>query len=171
MLPESANDPSSGGLTIPMAWIYAEYVADDILRAIDLTPPATLELRAGRAVLALTVFLSDVDGELCGTGVAARVDQWLAMTSCDDAWHTWVEEQLDRLEAEDGGVHGTNPDLPPARAEWQRLHSDLLLRDLLPDSPPDDSSERSSAAGRTVTRWVTAWRLGVPLAHVMLHHF
>ncbi|NEE16779.1 hypothetical protein G3M58_61235, partial [Streptomyces sp. SID7499] len=41
-----------------MTWLSTEYLADDLLRTGDLMEPTTLEFRAGRDALALTMFLS-----------------------------------------------------------------------------------------------------------------
>lgn len=58
MRPERHDEGGGGGLLVPMAWMYAEYIADELLRTGDLMPPTTLEYRAGRDALALTIFLS-----------------------------------------------------------------------------------------------------------------
>ncbi|CAM5275061.1 hypothetical protein SPURM210S_06185 [Streptomyces purpurascens] len=63
-----ARTAPDGELTVPMAWLYAEYIADELLRTGDLMPPTSFEFRAGRDALALTIFLSDTDGELPASG-------------------------------------------------------------------------------------------------------
>lgn len=59
MQPEGSNGTSDGGLAVPMAWLYAEYIADELLRTAGFIPVSTLEFRAGRDTLALTIYLSD----------------------------------------------------------------------------------------------------------------
>jgi hypothetical protein len=36
---ESTDGTGGGELAIPMAWLYAEYIADELLRTGDLMPP------------------------------------------------------------------------------------------------------------------------------------
>lgn len=58
---ESTEGTGGGELVVPMAWLYAEYIADELLRSGDLMPPTSFEFRAGRDALALTVFLADTE--------------------------------------------------------------------------------------------------------------
>lgn len=44
---ESTDGTDGGELTVPMAWLYAEYIADELLRTGDLMPPTSFEFRAG----------------------------------------------------------------------------------------------------------------------------
>src|SRR5258707_7083619 len=60
---ESTDGTGGGELTVPMAWLYAEDIADELLRTGDLMPPTSFEVRAGRDALALTIFLFDNDGD------------------------------------------------------------------------------------------------------------
>ncbi|MZD05539.1 hypothetical protein GTW43_10640, partial [Streptomyces sp. SID5785] len=71
---DSGGTQGPGGeLTVPMAWLYAEYIADELLRTGDLMPPTSFEFRAGRDALALTIYLSDVSDELSGIRVVSQL--------------------------------------------------------------------------------------------------
>lgn len=168
MLPEGANG-TSGELAVPMAWMYAEYIADELLRTGDLMPPTSLEFRAGREVLALTVFLSDVDGELSGIRVISQLEHWLALTAHDQPWQDWVAERLERLEEDDRGHGQHSPDLPLARSAWRWLEkTEMLAADL------DSAVLRSATAvgeDKAPKVWTPAWRLGLPLSHLAIHLF
>lgn len=83
-----------------MAWLYAEYIADELLRSGDLMPPTSFEFRAGRDALALTVFLSDTDGELSGIQVVSQLENWLSLTAYDQPWQVWVDERMTELAAD-----------------------------------------------------------------------
>ncbi len=87
------TDGGDGELTVPMAWLYAEYIADELLRTGDLMPPTSFEFRAGRDALALTIFLSDTDGELSGIRVVTQLETWLSLTAYDQPWHEWVRDR------------------------------------------------------------------------------
>ena len=87
---ESTDGTGGGELTVPMAWLYAEYIADELLRTGDLMPPTSFEFRAGRDALALTIFLSDTDGELSGIRVVTQLETWLSLTAYDQPWQDWV---------------------------------------------------------------------------------
>src|ERR1700754_1239930 len=89
---ESTDGAGSGELAVPMAWLYAEYIADELLRTGDLMPPTSFEFRAGRDALALTIFLSDTDGELSGIRVVSQLENWLSLTAYDQPWQYWVGE-------------------------------------------------------------------------------
>ena len=65
---ESTDGTGGGELTVPMAWLYAEYIADELLRTGDLMPPTSFEFRAGRDALALTIFLSDTEASFRASG-------------------------------------------------------------------------------------------------------
>ncbi|WP_329126492.1 hypothetical protein [Streptomyces sp. NBC_01465] len=162
MRPESKNGTSGEGLLVPMAWMYAEYIADELLRTGDLMPPTTLEFRAGRDALALTIFLSD--GAVGGARVVARLDEWLALTAYNTRWREWVCRRLDQLqEREDGN----GPDLPLARTAWRWLEeTELLAADLdavVPGVVPEVED------GPQV--WTPAWQLGLPLGHLAITLF
>ncbi|MGW0120386.1 hypothetical protein [Streptomyces sp. NPDC003327] len=160
MLPESTNGTggtSGGGIAVPMAWLCAEYLADEMVRAAGLAPPGTLEHRAGRLTLALTVHLSEGAGPLS----PGRVDEWLRRTAYDSSWASWVEERLAARAATDGG----SPDLTLARAAWRRL------RDTWVHAADLDGRTAAGPCGEVdeSTRvWLPAWELGLPLAHLSL---
>ncbi|MCW5250315.1 MULTISPECIES: hypothetical protein [unclassified Streptomyces] len=163
---ESAEGTGGGGLTVPMAWLYAEYIADELLRTGDLMPPTSFEFRAGRDALALTVFLSDTGGELCGIRVVTRLETWLSLTAHDQPWHEWVRERLAGAAADADG--GTSPDLELARAAWRWLReTELLAPDL--NAVPGGTAGGGEEEGPKV--WTPAWRLGLPLGHLAIHLF
>lgn len=171
---QERTDGPGGGLLVPMAWMHAEYIADELLRGGDLMPPSTLEYRAGHAALALTVFLSG--GRSHGLS-ADRIAEWRELTEHGPAWRAWVCERLGELEtlsygAEDGtdGAPGT-ADLELARAAWRRLEeTELLAPDLDAVVPPSlTASRRAEQEGPQV--WTPAWQLGLPLGHLSMHLF
>ena len=88
MPPEQHEGSGGGELPVPMAWMYAEYLADELLRTGDLMEPATLEYRAGRDALALTIFL--LDGAVAEALPAARVDELRLLTAYGTPWRGWV---------------------------------------------------------------------------------
>ncbi|MEU1473271.1 hypothetical protein ABZ434_34285 [Streptomyces sp. NPDC005761] len=167
MRPERQDGSSGGGLLIPMAWMYAEYIADELLRTGELMEPATLEYRAGRDALALTVFLSD--GEVADSLPATRVDELRLLTAYGPPWRGWVCARLDALEA----AGDAGPDLALARAAWRWLeHTELLAADLdaigpTPWEPSAGSREPEEGAAAQV--WTPAWQLGLPLGHLSIH--
>ncbi|WP_392674451.1 hypothetical protein [Streptomyces sp. LN785] len=176
MRPERADGAGGGGLLVPMAWMYAEYIADELLRTGDLMEPATLEYRAGRDALALTIFLSDgaVADVLPATGM---MDELRLLTAYGSAWRSWVCEQLDTLSAEaapDGSRGGPDPDLALARAAWRWLdETELLAADLDAIGPPPwepvGVEDDEQGAEGTAQVWTPAWQLGLPLGHLAIH--
>ncbi|MFD8691341.1 hypothetical protein [Streptomyces sp. NPDC059651] len=168
MRPERHDGAGGGGLLVPMAWMYAEYIADELLRTGDLMEPATLEYRAGRDALALTVFLSD--GAVAEALPATRVDELRLLTAYGTPWRRWVCERLDALAAAPGGA---GPDLVLARAAWRWLEeTELLAADLdalgpLPWEPVAGTAEPDGQDGVQV--WTPAWQLGLPLGHLSIH--
>ncbi|MFE7516876.1 hypothetical protein ACFU8I_37485 [Streptomyces sp. NPDC057540] len=146
-----------------MAWLCAEYLADEVLRAAALVAPGSLEYRAGLQALALTVHLAgEPDGAAGAAGAWSprRVDAWLRHTAYDRPWPPWVEERLAARTA-DGG---DGPDLALARAAWRRLRDTWILAADLdgrtgPEEPVDEAEQI----------WLPAWKLGLPLAHLSLH--
>nr|WSW65089.1 hypothetical protein OG461_02170 [Streptomyces sp. NBC_00995] len=168
MRPERQDGSSGGGLLIPMAWMYAQYIADELLRTGELMEPATLEYRAGRDALALTVFLSD--GAVAGSLPSARVEELRLLTAYGAPWRGWVCSRLDALEqAGEGG-----PDLAPARAAWRWLEdTELLAADPHALGPlPWESSEGSGGPEEeraAAEVWTPAWQLGLPLGHLSTH--
>lgn len=90
---ESDGGPGGDGLVVPMAWLYAEYIADELLRTGDLMPPTSFEFKAGRDALALTIFLSDAGDELSGIRVVSQLETWLSLTAYDQPWQSWVRDR------------------------------------------------------------------------------
>ncbi|MBO0914918.1 hypothetical protein OG322_01675 [Streptomyces sp. NBC_01260] len=169
MRPERHDGSSGGGLLIPMAWMYAEYIADELLRTGELMEPATLEYRAGRDALALTVFLSD--GAVAEALPATRVDELRLLTAYGTPWRGWVCARLDALEAAPGDPA---PDLALARAAWRWLEdTELLAADLDAIGPlpwePADGPQDPEAEGAAAQVWTPAWQLGLPLGHLSIH--
>lgn len=151
-----------------MAWMYAEYIADELLRTGELMEPATLEYRAGRDALALTVFLSD--GAVAEELPATRVDELRLLTAYGTPWRRWVCERLDALEA----AGDTGPDLALARAAWRWLEeTELLAADLDAIGPPPwepaDSPREPEEDEAATQVWTPAWQLGLPLGHLSIH--
>ncbi|CAM5558390.1 hypothetical protein [Streptomyces fumanus] len=161
---EGTDGGGAGGLTVPMAWLYAEYIADELLRSGDLMPPTSFEFRAGRDALALTVFLSDTGGELCGVEVVSRLETWLSLTAYDQPWQEWVREKLAETSA--GGAGRSAADLELARAAWRWLRETELLA-------PDLNAVPGGAGGEDEGPkvWTPAWQLGLPLGHLAIHLF
>ncbi|WP_406457756.1 hypothetical protein OG782_34240 [Streptomyces sp. NBC_00876] len=168
MRPERHDGAGSGGLLVPMAWMCAEYHADELLRTGDLMKPATLEFRAGRDALALTIFLSD--GAVAGALPATRVDELRLLTAYGTPWRRWVCERLGALAAAPGGP---DPDLALARVAWRWLEeTELLAADLEAIGPlPWESAgdEEDPDGQETVQVWTPAWQLGLPLGHLAIH--
>ncbi|MEV7684065.1 hypothetical protein AB0O64_36850 [Streptomyces sp. NPDC088341] len=194
MRPESTEGVGGGGLLVPMAWMYAEYIADELLRTGDLMPPTTLEYRAGRDALALTIFLSD--GPVSSRrfqGLVARMDEWRSLTAYGTSWRDWVCGRLDRLEAAafEAGSRTRDPDLELAGAAWRWLEeTELLAADLDAVGPAYGdpaggdpfmagghgtvSAERGFGAGGEEEGpqvWTPAWQLGLPLGHLATQLF
>ncbi|WP_063837530.1 hypothetical protein, partial [Streptomyces sp. NRRL WC-3549] len=136
MRPEDHDDSAGGGgLPVPMAWMYAEYVADGLLGTGDLMEPTTLEYRAGREALALTLFLSG--GPVADALPAARVDELRLLTAYGDGWRRWVGARLDTRRRTTAPGARTDPDLALACAAWRWLEeTELLTADLEAIGPP-----------------------------------
>ncbi|MYX24915.1 hypothetical protein, partial [Streptomyces sp. SID8380] len=90
----SGETAGTGTLVVPMGWLYAEYIAEELLRSGDLMPPDSFEFRAGRDALALTVYLADTEDELSGIRVITQLETWLGLTAHDQPWQDWVAERL-----------------------------------------------------------------------------
>ncbi|AZP21827.1 hypothetical protein EJC51_40550 [Streptomyces aquilus] len=165
---ESTDGAGGGELTVPMAWLYAEYIADELLRTGDLMPPTSFEFRAGRDALALTIFLSDTDGELSGIRVVSQLETWLSLTAYDQPWQDWVRDRMARLTAEAHDRGGPAPDLDLAEAAWRWLQeTELLAPDL--NAVPGGGPVIGEDEGPKV--WTPAWQLGLPLGHLAIHLF
>ncbi|MDX2594465.1 MULTISPECIES: hypothetical protein [Streptomyces] len=165
---ESTDGTGEGELAVPMAWLYAEYIADELLRTGDLMPPTSFEFRAGRDALALTVFLSDTDGELSGIRVISQLENWLSLTAYDQPWLEWVGERMAELAGEEAAAGAPSPDLALAAEAWRWLEeTELLAPDL--DAVPGGGAVFGEDDGPKV--WTPAWRLGLPLGHLAIHLF
>jgi hypothetical protein len=162
------NTDGDGELAVPMAWMYAEYIADELLRTGDLMPPTSFEFRAGRDALALTVFLSDNDGELSGIRVVTQLETWLSLTAYDQPWQDWVSGRLADLAALSAESGRPDPDFELAEAAWRWLEeTELLAPDL--DAVPGGGAVAGEDDGPKV--WTPAWQLGLPLGHLAIHLF
>ncbi len=165
---QESTDGGGGELTVPMAWLYAEYIADELLRSGDLMPPTSFEFRAGRDALALTIYLSDTDGELSGIQVVSQLENWLSLTAYDQPWQDWVCERMAALTAEAAPADGPWPDLELAQAAWRWLEeTELLAPDL--NAVPGGGAVVGEEDGPKV--WTPAWQLGLPLGHLAIHLF
>ncbi|OIJ67284.1 hypothetical protein [Streptomyces mangrovisoli] len=165
---ESTDGAGGGELAVPMAWMYAEYIADELLRTGDLMPPTSFEFRAGRDALALTIFLSDTDGALSGIRVVSQLETWLSLTAYDQPWQDWVSERMTGLAAEAAESGVPSPDLRLAQMAWRWLEeTELLAPDL--DAVPGGSGVFGEDDGPKV--WTPAWQLGLPLGHLAIHLF
>ncbi|MBT2388484.1 hypothetical protein J7E87_03405 [Streptomyces sp. ISL-1] len=172
MRPESSNGTSGGGLAVPMAWLCAEYIADEMLRTGALVEGGSLEYRAGRQTLALTIYLCDSAEELAGVRVISRIDEWLSLTSYGHPWREWVEERLAaRRQRESELGDGANPDLALALGAWGWLRqTELLAADLGQGSEAWRSPNPMDAAVDEYAQiWTPAWQLGLPLSHLAIH--
>ncbi|CAM5308668.1 hypothetical protein ACFUV2_31460 [Streptomyces pilosus] len=164
---ESTDGTGDGELTVPMAWLYAEYIADELLRSGDLMPPTSFEFRAGRDALALTVFLSDTEGELSGIRVITQLETWLSLTAYDQPWQEWVQGRLADVARGAAGRGTPDPDLELAREAWRWLReTELLAPDL--DAVPGGAA---GGEGEGPEVWTPAWELGLPLGHLAIHLF
>lgn len=154
VLPESTNGAGGGGggLAVPMDWLCAEYVADDVMRTGGLVAPGSLEYRTGVRTLTLTILLS-------GGGT----DDWLRRTAHDHPWSAWVDGRLAEAGPDLPEPGLRDPDLALARASWRRLRATELratdLAGLAGFAAPDEERQV----------WVPAWQLGVALGHLALH--
>ncbi|TQK50596.1 hypothetical protein FBY35_0933 [Streptomyces sp. SLBN-118] len=173
MQPESTNGTSGGGLAVPMAWLCAEYIADEMLRAGALVEGGSLEYRAGRQTLALTIYLCDSADELAGVRVVSRIDEWLSLTSYDHPWQEWVHERLTaRQERERDLDEGADPDLALALDAWRWLRqTELLAADLGDSEPWHPAAAQSGVVDEYAEVWTPAWQLGLPLSHLAIHLF
>lgn len=160
---ESTDGTGGGELSVPMAWLYAEYIADELLRTGDLMPPTSFEFRAGRDALALTVFLSDTENELSGIRVVTHLETWLSLTAYDQPWHEWVHGRLAEVTADAVAAGRHSPDLELARAAWRWLQdTELLAPDLnaVPGGAPvtgeDEDRRCGHPPGSSGCRWDTS---------------
>ncbi|MFC8919185.1 hypothetical protein ACGF5F_27250 [Streptomyces sp. NPDC047821] len=163
MRPESTNGTGGGGLAVPMAWLCAEYIADELLRTGGLVEPGSLEYQAGRRTLALTVYLGDGTDGAPGTGGEDRLEEWLVRTAYGHPWEEWVRERLAARGRRDGdGDEG----LALARETWHRLEGTHLLATDLGALTADPAA--GLAVDESEAVWLPSWRLGLPLGHLAL---
>ncbi|MCH0539736.1 hypothetical protein I3F58_09200 [Streptomyces sp. MUM 203J] len=158
MRPESTNGTGGGGVAVPMDWLCAEYLADELLRAGGLVETGSLEHVAGRRTLALTIYLCD------GAAPEERLDEWLDRTSYDHPWQDWVRDRLTARRLRDGDGE---PGVALALETWRLLEeTHLLAADLgaLPAAPGVGVMVDESARV-----WLPSWQLGLPLGHLALH--
>ncbi|PCG83247.1 hypothetical protein CIB93_25405 [Streptomyces sp. WZ.A104] len=171
MRPETSDGTGGNGLPVPMAWLSTEYIADELLRTGDLMEPTTLEFRAGRDALALTMFLSEYlrDTPAPRALPEPRVDELRLLTAYGSTWRSWVCERLD--EAGRRAAPG-DPDLALARAAWRWLEeTELLAADLDAIGPPVPREPVGAGPHEEgeVQVWTPAWQLGLPLGHLAVH--
>ncbi|MFC8624566.1 hypothetical protein [Streptomyces anulatus] len=169
MRPEDTDGTGGNGLQVPMTWLSTEYLADDLLRTGDLMEPTTLEFRAGRDALALTMFLCGVprDAPAPRALPEPRVDELRMLTAYECTWRAWICERL----AEAGrNAEPGDPDLALARAAWRWLEeTELLAADLDAIGPAPWDAAADPADDREVRVWTPAWQLGLPLGHLAVH--
>ncbi|NEB79310.1 hypothetical protein G3I40_29435 [Streptomyces sp. SID14478] len=161
---DGASGADGGELVVPMAWLYAEYIAEELLRTGDLMPPTSFEFRAGRDALALTIFLADADDELSGIRVVSQLETWSSLTAYDQPWQEWVRARFTERDRQALDAGYRPPDVELAAAAWRWLEeTELLAPDLDAVTVPDEEE------GPQV--WTPAWQLGLPLGHLALHLF
>ncbi|MFJ8229780.1 hypothetical protein ACIQ9E_07435 [Streptomyces sp. NPDC094448] len=173
MQTESTNETGGETPAVPMAWFCAEYIADEMLRGSALVDGGSLEYRAGRETLALTVHLCDGSGEFAGTHAVASIEEWLNRTAYGYPWPEWVERRLAAREERAGALgSGPAPDLLLARESWQWLsRTELLTTDLGDDSTHRRTAGRAGTVDEQTRVWTPAWQLGLPLGHLAIHLF
>ncbi|MER6910265.1 hypothetical protein ABT354_01125 [Streptomyces sp. NPDC000594] len=173
MHPESTSGTSGGAPAVPMAWLCAEYVADELLRTGALVEGGSLEYRAGRETLALTIYLCDATDGLAGVRAMSRIEEWLDLTAYGHPWTAWVLERLAAREERERDLDaGPDPDLALARESWRWLRqTELLAAEPEDDEPWQPPRGPRGPAGGYERRWTPAWRLGLPLSHLAIHLF
>ncbi|GAA2244373.1 hypothetical protein GCM10010232_34290 [Streptomyces amakusaensis] len=173
MHPEGTDGTGGGAPAIPMAWFCAEYVADEMLRTGALVEGGSLEYRAGRETLALTIYLCDTSDELAGVRAMSRIEEWLTLTSYGHPWSDWVRERMAaREECERDLDGGYDPDLAFARQSWRWLRAtELLATDLGDEEPWHPAVPLDAHVDEYEQIWTPAWQLGLPLSHLAIHLF
>jgi len=109
-------------LEVPIFWLWAEQTAEDLVVASQgMGSPAIFEFRATRDVLALTLFLAEVDRSSADlpVGRLELVRDYLAVAP---RWLTWCRSRLDAAEAATGAS-----DIRLARDAWRWLGRGRLL--------------------------------------------
>ncbi|MFI1395749.1 hypothetical protein [Streptomyces sp. NPDC020681] len=175
MQPESSKGTSGGALAIPMAWLCAEYIADEMLRTGALVEGGSLEYRAGRETLALTIYLCEGSDELAGVRAVSKIEEWLNLTSYGHPWHEWAVERLAAREERERTLDRRDPDLALASDAWRWLQQTELLAADLGDSEPWHAASpgvpMDTAVDECAQVWTPAWQLGLPLSHLAIHLF
>ncbi|MFE5302347.1 hypothetical protein [Streptomyces sp. NPDC056632] len=159
MLPESPNGRSGGELAVPMGWMYAEFIADRLMYMGALVFPGSLEWRAGRDALALTVYFSGSPSDLFQMFSMERRERWLHLTAEDGAWYAWVNHELERRAALRRTSPSADPDAGAALVAWEWLRDTLLL-------PPTAGCATSESVRSAADHWTPAWQVGLSLSHL-----
>lgn len=162
MLPESLGGHSGDELAVPMDWMYAGFIADRLMYMGGLVFPGSLEWRAGRDALALTVFFSGSPGDLLQLFSMERRERWLALTAEDRGWYTWVDHELERRVALRSASASTDPDTGAALAAWEWLRDTELI-------PPSAASTTPESGQPAADHWTPAWQVGLSLSHLAVH--
>ncbi|PRH76313.1 hypothetical protein C6N75_26305 [Streptomyces solincola] len=176
MRPDSANGTGGGGLAVPMAWLCAEYTADELLGAGGLAAPGSLEHEAARRVLALTVYLADGAGPGRPEAAGDRVAEWLLRTAHGHPWPHWVRGGLADRGAghDDAAGAGADGGAALAGAAWRKLETTHLLAADLDglcggaQGRPAADGESPLAVDESHRAWLPSWRVALPLAHLTL---
>ncbi|MFI1018510.1 hypothetical protein [Streptomyces sp. NPDC020965] len=172
MHPESTNGTSGSARAIPMAWLCAEYIADEILRGGALVEAGSLEYRAGRETLALTVHLCDTTDDVVSARAMCRMEEWLRLTSYGHPWYEWVVERLAARTECERSLGRPDPDLALARDAWRWLgRTELLATDLADIEPWHLADPAEPYVDEREQVWTPAWQLGLPLSHLAVHLF
>ncbi|MFI1223712.1 MULTISPECIES: hypothetical protein [unclassified Streptomyces] len=169
MRPEDMDGTGGNGPQVPMTWLSTEYIADELLRTGDLMEPTTLEFRAGRDALALTMFLCEFlrDAPAPRALPEPRVDELRLLTAYGCTWRSWIGERLAEAELR---AAPRDPDLALARAAWRWLReTELLAADLDAIGPAPWEPAAESTGDQEVRIWTPAWQLGLPLGHLAVH--
>ncbi|MFE7130059.1 hypothetical protein ACFVIM_04305 [Streptomyces sp. NPDC057638] len=170
-----------------MAWLCAEYVADEMLRGGALVEGGTLEFRAGRETLALTVHLCDTETPTSQPSqpspaagfvpapeakALSRVEEWLSLTSYGHPWYEWVETCLAERERAERALGCPDPDLALAKKAWRWLRdTELFAADLGATEVWHTAEALDALVDEDERIWTPAWQLGLPLSHLAIHLF
>lgn len=160
-LPESdsGSEFSGGERDIPMDWLSSQFIAERMMYVSGLGLPDTMEFRAGRDVLALTVFFSGPPQELLDMFSESRRARWAALTAHDEAWRSWVIDRLGRRIARHLETGRLDADVLPVKAALRWLLGTELL-------PPCAAQGHLRQPGKL---WTPAWQVGLSLCHLAIH--
>ena len=168
MRPERTDGTSGGGLLVPMAWMYAEYIADRMMSVGDLMRFGSVEYRSGREALTLTLFLVRPHTDLFDLYDEDQLDSWLHLTGDPQAWYHWVDGCLPDSAARFGGSDAGAAETAMAMAAWRWLRT----TELLPPHGVTPSASRPLGEFEAIgSSWVPAWDLGITLAHLAVQYF